>query len=218
MTIWGYTRMFRPLRLRIAIGVLMILSACVHPQPNAPESSQSSLLNGAVIDGGGNPNDDMLAPDNRGDVLILSDYTDFTKLGTDRIKNIETLSMHDPSDARTSGAETAGAKTKSMIIIDVAHVLAMAGTGYADPTDPGYDRHPALKIDGDPHDRLLLLGGDDSAMLKASGGRWLHGAGNGTNGVPAGYDLYVHVMQGFSPTANADAYLVVQQGIAVRAR
>ena len=213
MTIWGYTRMFRPLRLRIAIGVLMILSACVHPQPNAPESSQSSLLNGAVIDGGGNPNDDMLAPDNRGDVLILSDYTDFTKLGTDRIKNIETLSM-----LNSDGAKTNGAKHQGMIIIDVAHVLAMAGTGYAAPTDPGYDRHPALRIDGDPHDRLLLLGGDDSAISKASGGRWLRGAGNGTNGVPAGYDLYVHVTKGLSPTANADAYLVVQQGIAVRAR
>lgn len=140
MTPWARTRINRPFRIQIALGVLMALSACAHPQPNAPESSQSSLLNGAVIDGGGNPNDDMLAPDNRGDVLILSDYTDFTKLGTDRIKNIETLSM-----LNSDGAKTNGAKHQGMIIIDVAHVLAMAGTGYAAPTDPGYDRHPALK-------------------------------------------------------------------------
>ncbi len=186
----------------------MVLSACAQPRSNAPEPTRSPLLNGVTIDGGSNPNNDMLAPDNRGDMLVLSNNVDFTKLDKGRIKNIETLSM----------LNSAGAKNKSMIIIDIVHVLAMAGTGYADPTDAGYDRHPALRIDGDADDRLLVLGGDDSAISKATGGRWLHGAGNGTNGVPAGYDLYVHVTKGFSPTANADAYLVVQKGITVRAR
>jgi hypothetical protein len=200
--------MYRPLHIRIAIGVLMVLSACAHPRSDAPEASQSPFPDGTIISGGNNPNDDMLAPDNRGDVLVLSNNVDFTKVDKDRIKNIETLSM----------LNAIGARNKSMIIIDAAHVLAMAGTGFAAPTDPGYDPNPALRIDGDADDRLLLLGGDDSAISKASGGRWLRGAGNGTNGVPAGYDLYVHVTKGFSPTANADAYLVVQKGIAVRAR
>lgn len=78
--------MNRSLRIRIAFGVLIILSACAHSRPDAPEALQSPLPDGTIISGGDNPNDDMLAPDNRGDVLVLSNNVDFTKLDNDKSK------------------------------------------------------------------------------------------------------------------------------------
>jgi hypothetical protein len=198
--------MKRFLRVHLVLGVLAVLASCAYFQPKAPDSP---LLRGAYVDGGSNPNDDLLTPGNRGDVMVLSGNADFRGIG-DRFQNIETLSMRNSDRARGN----------STITLDIIHVLRMADTGFADPTDADYGRHPALRVDGDVGDTLVLANGDGGWAQAVSGGsgRWVRGAGNGSNGVPAGYDLYVHVRKGANPTAGADAYLVVQQGITVDAR
>ena len=195
--------MKRLLRVHHVLGVLALSASCAYVQPKAPESP---LLRGAYVDGGSNPNDDLLAPGNRGDVMVLSGNADFRAVG-DRFQNIETLSMGNSDHARGN----------STITLDIIRVLRMADTGFADPTDADYDRHPALRIDGDVDDTLVLANGGGGWAQAVSGGsgRWLRGVGNGSNGVPAGYDLYVHVTKGTNPTAGANAYLVVQQGITV---
>lgn len=165
----------------------------------------SSLERGIQVDGGGNPDDDMLSPGNRGDVIILSGNNDFTKI-PGKFSNVETLTMRNAE----------GSIRNSSIILDVFAVIKMAKTGNADPADPGYGKRPALHIDGDSGDRVYLK--RDRGDAPPSLGRqdnWLQAPGNGENGVPAGYDLYVHVTDGTDPSVNENAYLLIERGIKV---
>jgi hypothetical protein len=148
------------------------------------------------IDGGSNASDNLLTAGNRGDVMVVSGTVDFTALG-DNYQNLETISMKNAD----------GSSGNSTLTLNSTDVLGMADSGTANPTNSGYGTDPAIRVDGDAGDHLNLVSGVTD--------NWVLGAGNGTNGVPAGYDLYVHVTSGTNPTVNDDAYVLVQTTITV---
>ena len=150
-----------------------------------------------TIDGGSNSSNNLLTAANRGDVFVVSGTIDFTALA-DNFQRIETISMKNVD----------GSTGNSTITLDITDVLQMADTGVADPTNSNYSSQEAIRIDGDSGDSLTLT---------SSTGSWVAGVGNGSNGVPAGYNLWVHVTSGASPTSNEDFYALVQTAISTSA-
>ena len=129
-----------------------------------------------------------------GDVLDASGATliDLTKIDNGRITDIETIRLN-------GGAGTA-------VTLAAKDVLGDLEGGSFDPGGSGgggtFDKAPTLRVDGDSGDTLNL-----------SGGGW-HEA-TGSSGVPASHTLYVHEASGSSPGADEDAYVLVQNGVAV---
>lgn len=134
------------------------------------------------------------ATGNGGDALDASAAAgiDFTMIDDNAIQDIETIRMN-------GGAGTS-------IALDAADVISDFEGGIFDPGGTGgggaFDSAPVLRIDGDSGDTLNLAGGG-----------WFEAAG--ATGSPAGYTLYVHEAAGANPGAAEDAYILVQNGVAV---
>jgi Ca2+-binding RTX toxin-like protein len=129
-----------------------------------------------------------------GDVLDASGATsiDFTAIDDGKIEDVETLRM-------TGGAGTT-------ITIDANDVISDFEAGALNPDGAGpggnYGLGPTLRVDGD--------GGD---TLNLSGGGWAEATGS--SGTPAGYTLYVHDSGGGPAGTAEDAYVLVQNTVAV---
>jgi Ca2+-binding RTX toxin-like protein len=129
-----------------------------------------------------------------GDILDASDATtiDLTKISDGRITELETIRMN--------------GGTGTELTLAAKDVLGDLEGGSFDPGGSGsggtFDNAPILRVDGDVGDTLRL-----------SGGGW-HEA-TGSSGIPASHTLYVHEASGSSPGAAEDAYVLVQNGVAV---
>jgi hypothetical protein len=129
-----------------------------------------------------------------GDVLDASGASsiDFTAIDDGKIEDVETIRLN-------GGAGTS-------VTIDAGDVITdfEAGALNPDGVGPGgnYGLGPILRVDGDAGDTLNLAGGD-----------W-HQA-TGSSGTPAGYTLYVHDASPAGPGGAEDAYVLVQNSVAV---
>jgi Ca2+-binding RTX toxin-like protein len=147
----------------------------------------------SFITGGSNSNVNLLASNNRGDVLSVSGTVDFTSLG-DVFDDIETISM----------LAKDGSAGNSTITLDVTDVLNIAVSAFAQPGGANFNSEHAMRIDGTSGD-VVNLGPDPGTWLLATG----------ATGIPAGYTAYSHVTSGLLASANEDAYLLIQTGITV---
>ena len=185
----------RHTQIVLVAAALFLIGADFGPQPGPPAPRLS-------IDGGGNPDNDLLVAGNRGDTLVFDRDKDFTATPA-FFARIETLLIKAPGGIG--------------VTLDGAAVLRMTGSGYADPTGPGFKPLPALRIEGASGNWVFLKrdSGIMPALDREAADNWVPLAGNGENGVPQGYDLYVHVTRGEDPTINANAYLIIERGLAV---
>jgi Ca2+-binding RTX toxin-like protein len=129
-----------------------------------------------------------------GDVLDAKDAIniDFTAIDDSRIEDVETI--------RTTG----GAGTS--VTLDASDVINDLEGGSFNPGGTGsggdFDKASIVRVDGDAGDTLNLAGGG-----------WFEATGS--SGFPVGYTLYVHESSGATPGAAEDAYVLVQNGVAV---
>jgi hypothetical protein len=152
-------------------------------------------LNFGHVDGGAN-SDDNLAGTNRGDVLAFDGTLDLTTIANSKIEGIETVSMKDSE----------GAVGNDTLTINASDVIDL-GTGHFNPSGSStgvgsLSDQAAIKVDGDAGDKLNLTGGG-----------WTHATGS--HGQPAGYEVYVHDGNPGDANAGEDAYVLVQNTIAV---
>ncbi len=147
----------------------------------------------SFITGGSNLNANVLAANNRGDILSVSGTVDFTSL-PDVFDNIETISM----------LAKDGSAGNSTITLDVTDVLNIAVSAFAQPGGLNFNSEHAIRIDGTSGD-VVNLGPDPGTWLLATG----------ATGIPDGYTAYSHVTSGLVASANEDAYLLIQTGITV---
>jgi Ca2+-binding RTX toxin-like protein len=148
----------------------------------------------SFITGGSNLNANVLAANNRGDILSVSGTVDFTSL-PDVFEDIETISM----------LAKDGSAGNSTITLDVTDVLDLADSAIAAfASSSGFASKQAIRIDGTSGD-VVNLGPDPGTWLLATG----------ATGVPNGYTAYSHVTSGLLANTNEDAYLFIQTGITV---
>jgi Ca2+-binding RTX toxin-like protein len=120
-----------------------------------------------------------------GDILVFDGMLDLTAVASLSISGIETISMRE--------ADGSAGDATDELRLSAADVIAL-GDATFDPTGAGYGRRDAVRVDGDEGDKLHL-----------SGDGWVE-VGN----VQGGYVLYAH-----DPSGQEDAYVLVQQAVAV---
>jgi len=157
--------------------------------------------NFGTITGNSNTNNDLSVAGNLGDTLAFNGTLDLTPSALlAKVSGIETISMVDSIGG-------AGADALTLNVNDVLNL----GTGTFDPTFSGTDNYSsknAAKVNGDAGDTLHLT------QTTSGGSDHWYQVTTATN-VPAGYNLWVHETAATSTGTSEDAYVLVQNTIAV---